>query len=86
MTNPQRQKLTIATVTVDDAIVPFHLDGPATLGRLRSSTIVVPYQWVDGDPYTVGVTSSQRHRDDRRDRRPRSRRAALARAASSATP
>ena len=58
VTNPQRPKLTIASVTVDDAIVPFRTDGPATLGRLRSSTIIVPFQWVDGDPYTVGVTSS----------------------------
>src|SRR4029450_2943472 len=56
VTNPQRQELTIGTVTVDDAIVPFTLDGPATLGRLRSSTIVVPFQWVVDDPYTVGVT------------------------------
>jgi ZIP family zinc transporter len=58
VTNPQREKLTIGTVTVDDAIVPFSLDGPARLGRLRSSTIVVPYHWVEDDPYTVGVTSS----------------------------
>jgi zinc transporter, ZIP family len=58
VTNPQRQKLTIATVTVDDAIVPYTVDGAATLGRLRSSTIVVPFQWVEDDPYSVGVTSS----------------------------
>jgi zinc transporter ZupT len=58
VTNPQRQELTIASVTVDDAIVPFRLDGPATLGRLRSSTVVVPFQWVEDDPYHVGVTSS----------------------------
>ena len=58
VTNPQRQELTIATVTVDDAIVPYTVDGPATLGRLRSSTIVVPFQWVEDDPYSVGVTSS----------------------------
>jgi ZIP family zinc transporter len=58
VTNPQRQRLTIAVVTVDDAVVPFRLDGPASLKRLRSSTIVVPFSWVDGDPYTVGVTSS----------------------------
>jgi zinc transporter, ZIP family len=57
VTNPQRQKLTIASVTVDDAIVPFHTDGPSELGRLRSSTIVVPFDWVEGDPYSVGVTS-----------------------------
>ncbi len=40
--NPQTDDLTIASVAVDDAIVPFTLDGPATLGRLRSSAIVVP--------------------------------------------
>ena len=34
--NPQPDDITIATVTVDDAIVPFTLDGPRTLGRLRS--------------------------------------------------
>jgi zinc transporter ZupT len=58
VTNPQRQKLTIASVTVDDAIVQFRTDGPTTLSRLRSSTIVVPFQWVEDDPYHVGVTSS----------------------------
>jgi zinc transporter ZupT len=56
--NPQRDELTIASVTVDDAIVPFSLDGPATLGRLRSSTVVVPYDWVEGDPLAIGITSS----------------------------
>ena len=56
--NPQADDLTIASVTVDDAIVHFTLDGPATLGRLRSSTIVVPYAWVEDDPLAVGVTSS----------------------------
>ncbi len=56
--NPQPEKLTIASVTVDDAIVPFTVDGPVTLNRLRSSTIVVPYNWVEGDPIAVGVTSS----------------------------
>jgi zinc transporter, ZIP family len=58
VTNPQREDLTIATVTVDDAIVPFTVDGDETLGRLRSSTIVVPYDWVEDEPLAVGVTSS----------------------------
>jgi zinc transporter ZupT len=58
VTNPQRQDLTIASATVDDAIVPFEVDGPQTLGRLRSSTIVIPFDWVAGDPYTVSVISS----------------------------
>ena len=56
--NPQREDLTIAVVTVDDAIVPYTLDGPSTLERLRSSTIVVPYLWVEDDPIAIGVTSS----------------------------
>ena len=55
---PQPDDLTIASVTVDDAIVPFTLEGPTTLGRLRSATIVVPFDWVEDDPYLVGVTSS----------------------------
>ncbi|HUP31556.1 MAG TPA: hypothetical protein VM184_00870 [Gaiellaceae bacterium] len=58
VTNPQQDDLTIASVTVDDAIVPFTLDGPGTLGRLRSSTVVVPFDWVADDPIAVGVTSS----------------------------
>jgi zinc transporter ZupT len=56
--NPQPDDLTIANVNVDDAIVPYSVDGPTTLGRLRSSTIVVPFDWVEDDPITVGVTSS----------------------------
>jgi zinc transporter, ZIP family len=56
--NPQPDDLTIANVNVDDAIVPYTVDGPTTLGRLRSSTIEVPFDWVEGDPITVGVTSS----------------------------
>jgi zinc transporter, ZIP family len=56
--NPQHDDLTIASVTVDDAIVPFKVDGPTTLGRLRSATIVVPFEWVKNDPISVGVTSS----------------------------
>jgi zinc transporter ZupT len=58
VTNPQRGDLTIGSVTVDDAIVPYQVDGGETLGHLRSSTIIVPYDWVEDDPITVGVTSS----------------------------
>jgi ZIP family zinc transporter len=58
VTNPQQDALTIGSVTVDDAIVPFELDGPHTLKRLRSSTIHVHYDWVENEPISVGVTSS----------------------------
>lgn len=56
--NPQPEDITIAVVTVDDAIVPFTTDGPQTIERLRSTTLEIPYTWVEDDPYTVGVTSS----------------------------
>jgi zinc transporter ZupT len=56
--NPQADDLTIAMVTVDDAIVPFTVDGSRVLGRLRSSTIEVPYPWVADEPISVGITSS----------------------------
>ena len=58
VTNPQREEITIATVTVDDAIVPYSVDGPAELGRLRSATVFVQYDWVEDEPIAVGVTSS----------------------------
>ena len=58
VTNPQRDDITIATVAVDDAIVPYTLDGDRTIGRLRSTTVVIPFDWVDGEPLSVGVTSS----------------------------
>jgi zinc transporter, ZIP family len=58
VTNPQPEDLAIAVVTVDDAIVPFELEGPRTLGRLRSSSIVVRHDWVAGEPIAVGITSS----------------------------
>jgi zinc transporter ZupT len=58
VTNPQPDDLTIASVTVDDAIMPFDVEGDRTLGRLRSSEIVVQYDWVAEEPIAVGVTSS----------------------------
>jgi ZIP family zinc transporter len=58
VTNPQREDLTIATVTVDDAIVRYTVDGDPTLERLRSATIVVDYDWVEDEPIAVGITSS----------------------------
>jgi zinc transporter, ZIP family len=58
VTNPQRDDLTIASVTVDDAIVRFSVDGPHRLERLRSATIVIPFDWIEEDPISVGVTSS----------------------------
>ena len=61
VTNPQREDITIATVTVDDAIVPYTLDGDRTIGRLRSTTVVIPFDWVDGS-FTATRRSSSSSR------------------------
>jgi zinc transporter, ZIP family len=58
VTNPQPDDLTIALVTVDDAIVPFEVDGSRTLERLRTRTITVEHDWVEDEPIAVGVTST----------------------------
>jgi zinc transporter, ZIP family len=61
VTNPQRDDLTLAQVTIDDALVPFSVDGvqgARTLGRLESTTISVPFLWVEDDPYAIGLISS----------------------------
>ena len=58
VTNPQREDLTIALVTVDDAIVPFTVDGSHTLGRLRTRTITVAHDWIEDEPIAVGITST----------------------------
>ena len=63
--NPQRDDVTIASVTVDDAIVPFTLDGPATLGRLRSSTVVVAVRLGRGGAPRARGHDLDRDPDDR---------------------
>ena len=58
VTNPQPDDLTIAVVTVDDAIVPFEVDGAHTLERLRSRWITIRHDWVEDEPIAIGITSS----------------------------
>ena len=60
--NPQRDEVTIANVNVDDAIVPYTVEGPTTLGRLRSSTIVVPFDWVDRKSTRLNSSHIQKSR------------------------
>jgi hypothetical protein len=85
VTNPQREDLTIASVTVDDAIVPFTLDGPASsagCARARSWCLTTGR----GRPVRGRRDELDRDRDGGGDRRPRSRRAGRRARRSSATP
>ena len=71
--------LTIASVTVDDAIVPFRLDGPQTLGRLRSSDDRRPVRLGRGRADLGRRDELDRHPDDAGCRPPPSRRPGLER-------
>ena len=74
VTNPQQEDLTIATVTVDDAIVPFSSTARRRSTGCARATIVIPYDWVEDEPIADRRHELDRDRDDARDRRRRSRR------------
>jgi zinc transporter, ZIP family len=52
------EPVTIAQVMVDDANWVFGIDGPATVDRLESRVIRIPYPWVEGEPHHVKVVTS----------------------------
>jgi len=50
--------VTIAQVQVDDAFWTFTTDKGLSLGHLGTTTLRIPYPWVDGEAHTVRVLSS----------------------------
>ena len=50
--------LTVAQITVNDAFVPFTADDGTEIGRLGSTTLTIPYPWIEGEAYEIGVISS----------------------------
>ena len=50
--------LTVAQVTVNDALWVFSVAPDATLPRLGRATIVLRYPWLDGEPHTVKLITS----------------------------
>ena len=69
--NPQADDITIASVTVDDAVYPFTTDGPDTIGRLRSTHRRDPLRLGGGRPVHDRGHHLDRHPD--RDRGARRR-------------
>ncbi|HUG14324.1 MAG TPA: hypothetical protein VMM78_04825 [Thermomicrobiales bacterium] len=49
--------ITISQVLVDDAYWQFELDGGRTLGRLESTTITIPYPWVQDEAHAIAIVS-----------------------------
>ena len=52
------EPVTIAQVTVDEAVWNFDVDPNPTVDRLGRATVNIPYPWVDGDPLAVALISS----------------------------
>ena len=52
------EPVTIAQVTVDEAVWGFTVDPNSTVERLGRATVDIPYPWVDGDPLGIGLISS----------------------------
>lgn len=50
--------ITIAQVMVDDAYWQFSQEPAGTLDRLQSTTISIPYPWVEGETHAIALVSS----------------------------
>lgn len=52
------EPVTVAQVTVDDAVWTHSVDGERTIGRLETRVITVPYPWVEGEPHLIKLLTS----------------------------
>ena len=48
----------IAQADINDRIVPSAIEPLKTLGRLAEAQVVIPFNWNKGEPYEIGVTTS----------------------------
>ena len=55
--NEGPQDFQVAQIFVNDAIWDFSITPTRTLGRFGSATISIPFDWLEGEPYTMTVLS-----------------------------
>jgi ZIP family zinc transporter len=48
----------IAQASVNDAFVPFEASGGDEIGRLGSTTVTIPYEWIEGEGYAITLVTS----------------------------
>jgi zinc transporter ZupT len=48
----------VAQVTVNDAYVPFTASGEGDVGRLGATELTIPYEWIEGEDYQIGLLTS----------------------------
>jgi ZIP family zinc transporter len=56
--NTGPQAVEIAQADVNDRIVPAAIEPSKSLGRFADARVVVPFEWNEGQPYEVGITTS----------------------------
>lgn len=56
--NDSPQTMTIPQVMVDDAFWNFTADPPGPIPRLGSTTITIPYPWVEGEAHSITLLST----------------------------
>lgn len=56
--NDGPQAITIPQVMVDDAFWSFTADPPGPIARLGSTTLTIPYPWVEGEAHRVALLSN----------------------------
>jgi zinc transporter ZupT len=56
--NTGPETIEIAQADVNDRIVPAAIEPSGTLPRLAEAKIIIPYPWIAGVPYEIGVTTS----------------------------
>jgi ZIP family zinc transporter len=50
--------VTISQVTVNEALWDFRVEPDATIPRLGSARIIIPYSWVEGEAYGIGMITN----------------------------
>lgn len=56
--NTGPQGIEIAQVDVNDRIVPAAIEPSKALARFGEARVAIPFDWVEGKPYTVGIMTS----------------------------
>jgi ZIP family zinc transporter len=56
--NTGPQAIEIAQADINDRILPAAIEPSRSLERFAEAKVVIPFQWVEGQPYEIGVTTS----------------------------
>ena len=56
--NTGPMEVTIAQADINDRIYPAAIEPGKTLSKLSQAKVIIPFPWNKGEPYEVGITTS----------------------------